>query len=549
MTALRVGVTALVVATLLSVLCSECVDALYMLASGRWMSANGAIQVENVASAAPGMRIVVQNWLLCVVYWHVYELGLSLGVGFLAVRIAHMASMAALFLLVWRMARAVSPHPATPWVALGMTTLGYSLPDIRVHALATLAMVFCMWVADQVMEGRRPTQWLLLIPLVCVIHANMQSTLAVFDALMAMAVAFASLPARERRGRFLLAMGATVLGCLGCLATPYGIDGILYVGSIGGLSDVSDMFGVWELLPLPDLVRMGHSLAMIPCATTAFLALALSSLSAVRHGRRRLLIPCLLTGGFLVTAFFASRMLLQANAAAVFLTMLAADDVARDLRSAWWDGSTPSRRGALAVTVLLGACSAVPVGVSHAWRGLCEVDSLRTGVGIEPVTLFHDSETTPWSWAGLIGEGSQNVLCSPNAGSYMEFLGHKVTVSSRWEAWTEPCDVSPNIFRDTIATMRQRDAGEDVEGLVGGVSRIEWDYAFISPVRDAAICDWLARQPDWEEVPQDPIVDDWEPYVPRDGQPGRDLDDELPYRIWMHVPQGGDGTGLQTEDA
>lgn len=547
---LRVGVAMLVVATFLRTLCSESVDSLYMLASGRWMAENGTLQLENVASAVPGMRIVVQNWLLCLIYWRIYELGLSLGIGFFAVRTAHMFSIATLFLLVWRMAKSVSRHPATPWITLGVAACGYSLPSIRIHVLATLAMVACMWITNQVMGEKRPLRWLALIPLICVIHANMQSSMAALDALMALCVAILHPMKSGRRNKFPIVIGAIALGCLGSLVTPYGIDGVLYAGSI---RNVREAFKVMELAPMVDFV--GKSALIIPCATIIFAILVLSSMSAIRNHNLNLLAPCLMTGGCLAVSFFITRMLLQANAAAIFLAMLAMDEVIQALPSYQQaqdavnmddnphdENDMLSSRRIATVAMFLGVSSVVTIGSAYSWTGCHNIADLCSGSGIEPITFFYNNDETPWPWASLIEGESQKVLCSPNMGSYMEFLGHKVTVSSRWEVWSEPCTVSPDILKDTASTLYQQDADKDVEGLVGGVACIDWDYAVISTIKETKFCDWLSRQPDWEEVPQNPIKSDWEPYVPSDQQPDKTLDTEIPYRVWRHVSRDGGDT-------
>lgn len=284
-------------------------DIWFILATGREIFENG-IPYENPFAMHDGMGIVVQQWVPCLIAYGIYSLG-----GFVALGLWVGVLSALVVLSLYRLGRLLKGDRfggELILLVIAVTVpalLGYL--SMRPHAYTMLA--FC-WLLFFLEKYRRTGKvgWLVACVALVAAHVNFQMALAPFDLVIIGCYCIPDLLAPlHKRGHAqsvqLADAGYKRLPLLVCLiasaaallASPYGLDGALYlVSSYGSASYNSYIREMRALTP------WGKGLG----GMAAVVMLVLAAMAAGKHGMRGINLPLtLLAFGVGFAGFAHSR--------------------------------------------------------------------------------------------------------------------------------------------------------------------------------------------------------------------------------------------------
>ena len=264
-----VAVLAILTATWASLKWYE-TDQWFFLSTGREIFKNG-IPYENPFSAWPGMRIVVQQWLFCVLVWLEWSVGGWFALG--AAGVLRLLVMCACAL--WYMHVTARDLDATDRLLVLLISfpllVSFERNNPRIYDKAFFFLVLGVLELYSRTGNRR---WLWWLPAIVVLHMNLHASLAIMDLVLAFVYVLPDV--RTFRGRIggraygvgrrdvevrpyrrLPILACLVVMALAMLVNPYGLDGVLYlvrsIGSAGYENQISEMLP----MTLVGIYRMG----------------------------------------------------------------------------------------------------------------------------------------------------------------------------------------------------------------------------------------------------------------------------------------------------
>ena len=227
---------------------SDCTDSYYMLKAGRQMLECGHIP-NNMETPYGDIQTTWQNWLACVTYALAMDVGDILGIGHIAVRVAHIMEVMAMTATTVLIARRNKIGTLATILAVTVALSQYSIAKTRIHATTTTCLLICCEAAMSTMHDReRKRAWQISAIVACVVATNVQHMLAIA---MPMAIAgIATLtPKTTRDARCETFALAAIATAVTVLMVPPEAGGIL-----DGLTYKDTSKTMLELYSIPELL-------------------------------------------------------------------------------------------------------------------------------------------------------------------------------------------------------------------------------------------------------------------------------------------------------
>lgn len=396
-------------------------DIWFILATGKEIVQNG-IPYENPFSVFEGLQTVIQQWVVCVLYYEIHS-----HFGFVGLGIWVTVLYACVILSLYRVARICRGDSfGGEWLLL--FSLIASIPmssymTVRPHMYTMLAFT---WIVGFLELYRRSgnVKYLIALPIICAIHINFQAAMAPFDLVIIACYAIPNFMkplhkadmlrsidcANWNYGRLPLLI-ALVVCVFAMLCNPYGIEGALYLVNSYGSAAYRDYIS-----------EMGH---LAPAGSVNFavfvVALCAFCIAAGRIGLKRIDFPLiLLIAGTTYLGFVQVRNYWLAPLFIVFYL-------------SWASKGFSIRLFSDAVQAkLVGACIAlvgIVIGIVFIFYKAPSFADIPKNDDHTPVAAMDyldeigaDKETT-------------KVLDFFNPGGYIEYRGYKVNVDPRPELW------------------------------------------------------------------------------------------------------------------
>lgn len=288
-------------------------DIWYLIATGREIVENG-IPHENVFSMIDGLRIVVQQWLLCVIYYDIYQVAGFGGISLL-VTLAFFATM----LILYRIARMRRRDAfGGEWIMLLLLVVMVAvMPQFKMVS-TPFSILILSGIVLLLEAYRRDGRWLwlgVIVPII-ILHMQLHMSFIVFDLAIIVCYLipdfltpfrrrFAKAPVvdafpREGNGsakqaptvafadagyRRLPLLVLLVVATLATLLNPYGIDGALYLANSYGAASYGNV--IPELRPQTPFAYGLNGIG-------ALLAVLLAAVAIGKAGLRRMDLPGIL---------------------------------------------------------------------------------------------------------------------------------------------------------------------------------------------------------------------------------------------------------------
>ncbi len=459
-------------------------DQWFFLSTGREIVTNCFLR-ENPFSVWPGMRIVVQQWLFCVMVWLEWSLG-----GWLLVGGGLLVRLLLLLACIWTYMRVVAPRlTTTDRVFLLVVTfpilLEFERNNPRVYDKLIVFAILAV-LESYARDGQK--RRLALLPALALLHVNLHSSLVVLDVLLAVIYLFPDV----RRARGVLGGTSVGAGCpsvgvlpyrrrpillaiLGMCAmaplNPYGFDGVAYLFRSMGSASYGDFIA--EMLPAASVgtIRGGEVIFAL-WLTYAMVTLAALVASASRG--RYVQQNALLFLGFLLAGFLQERnftFMGIATVAALAQWLDAQRGVAAELDPVF---VIPSREASprltrtcwLALPLLVVAFSTIALVQPHTFAS--------TGFPKAYLKL-------PEEMARAAGTGDDRVLTYANYGGYLEFKGFRVSVDTRPELWDHGvAGGSSDHYRDYVDCLNESDPMAEGSHTSKYVASADFDWASVN---------------------------------------------------------------------
>lgn len=407
-------------------------DVWYMLATGREIVQSG-IPYQNPFALQDGMQMIVQQWMLCVLLYGLYQAG-----GFVALALWTMALAIGLMVSLYRLGRLVKADRfGGEWLMALLLVATVACLSYITMCSSVYSMIAYCWVMFFCEKYRRTGQyrWLgALLPL-AVLHAGFHLSLAAFDLVIIGCYAVPDVLAPlHKRGRLmgvrldqgsyrrlplLIALaGVAVALCI----NPYGIRGALYLFLSYGAAEYGGA--------VPEMRALAPSAAGLS-GYAAVVMLLLAGLAVGRRGLRSINLPLvLLTAGTALLTFQHVRN--------VWLVTPFAYALAASTMHGWSLGFDARKRPASRATRRIAGAAA----------GLLCVVAVGVGAMLvysETPAMADMEKTGKYSPTALVRAIEQDAgttdvrLFNPvRLGAYLEWSGFKVWVDSRLEIWNSP---------------------------------------------------------------------------------------------------------------
>lgn len=453
-------------------------DVWYMLATGREIVEHG-IPYQNPFALQEDMGIIVQQWMLCVLFYGIYQLG-----GF--VGLALWASMMSVVLMVslYRLGRLVKDDRfGGEWLMmLVLVVMPACMLYIDMGSKVYSMVAYC-WVVFLCEKYRRTgrCRWLALLFPLTVLHAGFHLAMAPFDLVIIGCYLLPDFlqPFHKREHlegvrlwkgsyRRLPLLGALALAAIGLCINPYGIRGALYLLLSYGAADYDG--AIPEMSPLAPA-----SFGMYGYVVVGMLVLA--GLVIGHAGLRRInLPPTLLALGTAVLVFQHERNMWLIVPFVFVLTASMMHGWSLDpsrIRD-WWqkrrkpeaassaqsgqglgEGALPHRatdapdarlrKGTVAAAVAL-TLVAVGVGGVLVWPEVPGMADKEAASPYAPTALVRAVEQDA-------GTKDVRLFAPVRLGAYLEWSGFKVWVDSRLEIWNAPISGSDHDYYTEYVDM------------------------------------------------------------------------------------------------
>ncbi len=375
-------------------------DIYYIIALGRSIIADG-IPWTDPLTCNEGLSCVAQQWLFCVGAAALHD-----GFGMPAVAAATVALWAVAAACLYAAARAAAPRrPCAAACATGAALFMLCMfAKTNPRALDVICLAICALAMERLLAGGR-RGWLAVPVAASAAMANLHGSMWV---LAAAPVLCALLDGRAGGRRREIAC-ALVLTCAASAASPYGLDGTLFIfRSLGGL----EVLNIAELNPTTPSIGSCGVLAATPFALAAYAFLRGKQVSSFNDAR----MTDALMAAFGVLALLQLRNVMLLLAVAPMAMLLASERPLADDRSL---AERLRRLATLFVTlaaamILILAC-AIPDSSEQkadkaASRDRCAAALAASGV-----------------------EEGASIGNELNSGSYLEFMGYKPAFDGRAE--------------------------------------------------------------------------------------------------------------------
>ncbi len=440
-------------------------DIWYILATGREIVENG-IPYENVFTMLDGLAIVVQQWLLCVIYFAVYEL-FGLGGISLLVTLAFFATILVLYRII-RIKRRddFGGEWALLLLLLVMVVLAPQFKMVSTPFSILILSSIVLLLEKYRRDSRWP--WLGCIVAVVVLHMQLHMSFIVFDLAIIGCYLIPDVitPLRRKLGakrpsvvaladadyRRLPLLVLLIACALATLMNPYGIDGSLYLLNSYGAA----MYGnvIPELRPL-SLFAYGMN-GLCALATTLLAAAAIG-----KAGLRRIDLPSVLIFvGCTWLGFSNMRNLWMLGLPVVLLAAAAMRGwyiprIAEAARTR--DNVAPSGRSAYPKQVILLSSVICAVGVGAfallVALNFTALDDNATSERYTPKSLLNaiarDAEETD----ARAKRDDLRIFNPTVLGGYMEWEGFPVYNDSRVEVWNSAISGQPRNLHNEYVDM------------------------------------------------------------------------------------------------
>lgn len=391
-------------------------DMWWIFATGRYIVENG-IPYVNPFDVYGDQRIVVQQWIPCVVSFLLYDRFGFYGIGALAMceTLALAASMRLLAGTI--MDKRYAPASWLPIALVVWVCTSYI--SVRPQVVSMIMFVLILYVMERYRrsDDKRLLVWL---PVIVAAHANLHMSMMPFDMFIVTCYAIPGWSGRRCRTALSAYAHAPVIiivpvMCLCSLLNPYGVDGAMYLVNSLGAASYGDYISEMGSTPT---VTAYYGVLMIA-------TIVLGSVSIGKLGFKRLNVP--LTVLFIVTLFLSFQHTRNVWLVSVFslpLILTAMSRMRMSPRRILLMDDEPK-----IITMLAGIALLLIAGV------LTTSDVLLS----EP----SDSKTTPVKAASYIsqhqgtGDDAPHVFTHFNAGGYMEWSGCKVGMDARPELWND----------------------------------------------------------------------------------------------------------------
>lgn len=434
-------------------------DIWYMMATGREILENG-IPYDNPFSQHEGAQIIVQQWLLCVIYYLINE---AFGMGGIAILITLVAML--IVVSAYMLGRLKKGDGfGGEVVALLCIPLLMALDVYLKMNSATFSMLIFIWIV-YLLEKYRRTQrylWLALLLPIGLVHAQLHLAFVLFDLVIIACYAIPDIPRlidRARRGsaqyhitdniafadssyKRLPVLIALIAFALVLFINPYGIRGVAYILLSYGAADYK-MY-IPEMEPLAVWQFGMNGIAMLILILFAYMAIAkrglksmdaplmfmvlLTTVMTFQHLRNCWLAP--LFGFMLICGATRGWSWEFANIKAFFEGRSA--HAMRDARRS--ADESKSARALLVQRILMSVLCAV----------VAVVCAIYITVVLVPVMNIAEKtdEYTPQGIVDAIVDGSNGedvkVYNPVELGGYLEWRGITPFIDSRVETWNSP---------------------------------------------------------------------------------------------------------------
>lgn len=468
-------------------------DQWFFLSTGREILEHG-IPYENPFSVWHGMRIVVQQWLFCVLVWVEWSVG-----GWFAVAAAGVLRLLIMCACVfWYMHVTARNLDATDRLLVLLLSfpllVSFERNNPRIYDKAFFFLVLGL-LESYARTGNR--RWLCLLPCVMILHMNLHASLAVMDLILVCVYVLPDVRGvRGRLGGRAYGVGRQsvevrpyrrlpILVCLVAMAlamvvNPYGTDGILYLWrSIGSASYMNQ---ISEMLPmtLVGVYRMsGPTVAIFLGAGTLSLVLLVLSAAKGRYVQPNAIILL----GFSVAGFLQERSftLLGVPMVMVFSQWLSAFREEEGTLSPVYVIPSPSPVISEGTSRLVWACC-LAVAVLGCGSMLAHPSTMRE---IEaPTSDSGDLHLCYCTVPDVMGDAAwtshNRVLCHTNVGAYLELKGFRVSTDTRPEIWDHGvAGGTVDHYKDYVDAGLESDPTEDGSLTSKFVQSADFDWAVV----------------------------------------------------------------------
>ena len=421
-------------------------DQWFFLSTGREIFKNG-IPYENPFSVWPGMRIVVQQWLYCVLVWLEWSVGGWFALGAAGVlRLVVMCACA-----IWYMHVTARNLDATDRLLVLLVSfpllISFERNNPRIYDKALFFLVLGVLELYSRTGNRR---WLWWLPAIVVLHMNLHASLAIMDLVLAFVYVLPDV--RTFRGRIggraygvgrqdvevrpyrrLPILACLVVMALAMLVNPYGVDGVLYlvrsIGSAGYENQISEMLP----MTLVGIYRMGGLMvALFLGAAAISLILVVLSASKGRYVQPNAIVLLGFTAaGMLQERSFTLLGVPMVMVFAQWLSTFRGEE--RNLDPVFL---IPSRSNAISPRtsrLIWVGCLVMAVLVSGSL--LAFPSTMREIEAGSDTSVWHCYCTIPRAMGKAAWTGRNRVLCHTNVGANLELQGFRVSTDTRPEIW------------------------------------------------------------------------------------------------------------------
>lgn len=464
-TIVKFFVITLFVLTLLKLPFGERIDAYYMIGSGNYMLDTHSIQ--HVMPEAPfDATLIVQNWLVCIVYAIAYRIGATLGIGWFVLSFLHVCSICFLLFAIRFITAKISKNSFLFWIVslLFLLEIDY-MTAYRVHVLTYAIDLWCMYLSYLVCkEGMRGRYALGLMGLY-LLYVNIQGAMVLVLFGLSCIVAFLSDVSIRNRLSVCIHNGVCLVTSLVC--NPYGIRMFTYSLGLSGLD-----YGGKQVLELTPIWYW----PIDTCCEFVVIVSIVGLLTWFWYKTRQFSVKYMIVLiGSVLVSMLALRLVAIVVIILAFVVTLVFDTVYEriydtlvalpsDAQVRYIIEYNVSGIGALVFVFTLAVCGILGTIDYYMYR-----DVISNGIDktFSSDAAYRDASNT--LALEYIDSPEGNVFCDTLDGSRLAMLGYKVAMTSRWEVWSQPNPWSDNWASDYFDSVQ---SGQ----LKGAMNAVDWDY-------------------------------------------------------------------------
>lgn len=397
-------------------------DVWFFLATGKEIVQHG-IPYENPFAIHEGMGIVVQQWLLCVIIYGIYEATGFVGLGF------YVLVLFALFILslycLGRLLRRASGGSEVITLLMAVAVAAtYPFMTVRPHLYSMIAFVWIVFFLERY-RSASDMRWLIPLPFIVILHVNIQAAMAPYDLAIVFCYAIPDVVRLfHRRQRLLEAhlwradyrraplWGILVLCALALLVNPYTLDGALYL--IHSLGSASQRQYIAEMKPFAP--------AMHPYGIVALLFMFAAVGAIGVKGIKRIDMPLvlLLVINIILAFAYLRNLWLAVLFGAIYLFSATSTAHIRFLATVKGNAVFSAVLGVIGT----GICV---VSIALAIPSLADKPANTANTPVAAMDYVEESG---------VPADNVRVFTFFNAGGYIEYRGYRVNIDPRPELWS-----------------------------------------------------------------------------------------------------------------